>query len=167
MPGIDCAPFNAVQPHFITAPILIGAHDPLPRRSGWRAGSEDAAVLPTPTPVGYLRHTRHADAAQGGTAWLSQGLAQIGDGDGLDGFYGALRPLIWKYGYYVVRGDVQRDDEKLVEVLSAKILSAPRRTTRQSNQVQGYANPGWLKQFIEKTITKQGIKKELSNAKKP
>ena len=44
-PGVDLAPFNAAQPHYIAAPVIEGGHDPLPRRTGWRKGSDAAVTL--------------------------------------------------------------------------------------------------------------------------
>jgi hypothetical protein len=45
-PLIDRAPFNAAQPLYVADPIIIGGHDPLPRRTGWRIGLEDVVDLP-------------------------------------------------------------------------------------------------------------------------
>jgi hypothetical protein len=50
-PGIDCAPFNAAQPHYLADPVILtGGHDPLPQRTGWRKGLEPAVVLPALVP---------------------------------------------------------------------------------------------------------------------
>ena len=45
-PGVDLAPFNVAQPHYIAAPVIEGGQDPLPRRTGWRKGSDAAVTLP-------------------------------------------------------------------------------------------------------------------------
>lgn len=45
-PTIDRAPLNAAQPLYIADPIIIGGHDPLPRRTGWLHRFDDTVTLP-------------------------------------------------------------------------------------------------------------------------
>src|SRR5206468_3678157 len=45
---IDCALFDPIQIHYIADPIVEGAPDPLPKRTGWRKGMEEAVKLPAP-----------------------------------------------------------------------------------------------------------------------
>jgi hypothetical protein len=64
-PDIDRAPFNAAQPLYVADPIIIGGHDPLPRRTGWRHGLDDAVELPALDPVIRARVT--AEPCSSGT----------------------------------------------------------------------------------------------------
>ncbi len=57
-PRVDLAPFNAAQPHYIAAPVIEGGHDPLPRRTGWRKGSDAAVTLPPLRTVASCRRGR-------------------------------------------------------------------------------------------------------------
>ena len=88
-PGVDLAPYNAAQPHYIADPIIEGGHDPLPRRTGWRKGGDDAVVLPRLQPQEQRKHAGTGRHTAGGD--LYSALSRLGDGEGLDGFHGPLR----------------------------------------------------------------------------
>lgn len=57
-PSVDRSPFSAAQPHFIADPIIVGGHDPLPRRTGWRYGLTDEVVDRTHTRATYWHEVR-------------------------------------------------------------------------------------------------------------
>jgi len=127
-PGVDTAPFNAAQPHYIAAPIIEGGHDPLPRRTGWRQGIESEVVLPV---------LRHIDAkarptgtgAAGRVGSVMDALAYLGDGEGLEGFHAPLRTAVMRYAGQVARYG-NRDDDTLKASLKEAVRAAPRRLDR-------------------------------------
>ena len=63
-PLVDTAPFNAVQPHYLTDPVISGGVDPLPVRTGWRHGTTADVVLP---PLPDVADGRHVDRNIPGT----------------------------------------------------------------------------------------------------
>jgi hypothetical protein len=92
-PGVDRAPYNAAQPHYVADPIIEGRHDPLPRRTGWRIGEEDEVVLPALIP-GWRKPRpakREGSNIAGNGGGIDDALDLLGDGEGLDLNY----PLIW------------------------------------------------------------------------
>jgi hypothetical protein len=81
-PGIDDRLFNAAHAHYIAAPLIQGAPDPLPRRAGWRKGAEDAAVvLPRlhtdPASTGRPKESSPDDATRE-ACLIAQNLARCG-----------------------------------------------------------------------------------------
>lgn len=84
-PMADPALYNAAQPHYIADPIIEGAPDPLPRRTGWRKGMDDSVVLPALRPPERRGYSGTGGHTAGGN--LTDTLARLGDGDGLDGFH--------------------------------------------------------------------------------
>lgn len=127
-PGVDRAPFNGAQPHYVAAPIIEGGHDPLPRRTGWRKGIETEVVLPALRPEQPRARTVGTGAA-GRVGSLTDALAYLGDGEGLDGFHAPLRTAIMRYANQVARyGD--RDDDTLKASLKDAARAAPRRSGR-------------------------------------
>jgi len=122
-PGVDRAPFNAAQPHYIADPVVENGFDPLPRRTGWRRGLEQAVVLPAlmrqaarPRPPGT--------GAAGRTGGVAGALAFLGHGEGRDGFHAPLRAATWQYARRCGRYN-DRDDEALKTELRAAIRTAP------------------------------------------
>jgi hypothetical protein len=96
--GIDQKLFNAVQIHYCTDPIIVGAPDPVPRRTGWVQGERDYVTMPEMN-VGALRTKRSAqsysNASSGGlspsqAATVDGALAEMGDDEGLKGFHGPI-----------------------------------------------------------------------------
>ena len=90
-PGVDRAPFNAAQPHYVAAPIIEGGHDPLPRRTGWRKGIENHVVLPALKPK-VMRPRPIVASATGRVGDIHDALAFMGhegieEGRGGDGFH--------------------------------------------------------------------------------
>ena len=137
--GIDPVLFDAVQIHYIAAPIIEGGHDPLPRRTGWRKGSDAAVTLP------QLREEppRQRASTGGGAAGNVQAALQLlGDGDGLQGFHAPLRRATL---LYAKRGN--RDDAPFIEALKAAIRAAPRRADRTS--VDEYLSEHYLQRLID------------------
>lgn len=80
-PGVDRAPFNAAQPHYIADPIIEGGHDPLPRRTGWRKGLEAAVALPALSP-NVARPRQPGSGATGRSGDVMDALAYLGHGEG-------------------------------------------------------------------------------------
>ena len=141
-PGVDRAPFNATQPHFVADPLIVGGHDPLPRRTGWVQGTEEEVVLPAvpvrqagqPVTIGRL--------PPGG---VNEALGRLGDGEGLDGFHAPLRGATMRYARQSVRSGA-RDDAALVQKLRAAILAAPRRSDRD---LEAYRTGPELQRLID------------------
>ena len=83
----DYSVFQAVQPHFIAAPIIEGGPDPIPRRFGWIDGIDGAVTLPPfvkTKPNGHANATAHGSSHIVGSE-VEDHLIRFGDGPGLDG----------------------------------------------------------------------------------
>ena len=95
--AVDYALFNAAQPHYVAAPIIVGGHDPLPRRTGWVKGSQASVALPpAPAPSAPERsYSRTASTIL--SADVDGCLKLLGDGDGLEGFHLPLLSATWQY----------------------------------------------------------------------
>ena len=122
-PGVDRAPFNAAQPHYIADPVIEGGYDPLPRRTGWRRGLEQAVVLPALV-AQAARPRLPGTGATGRTGGVAGALAFLGHGEGRDGFHAPLRAATWQYARRCGRYN-DRDDEALKAELRAAIRTAP------------------------------------------
>lgn len=140
-PGIDARLFCPVQEHFIADPIIEGAHDPLPRRTGWRIGLEDEVVLPElpPRPTG-------GGATRAGYTGQAGGLEVLGDGAGLEGFHAPLRTATMRYAAGCTRGSQPRDDAAFIAALQAAVRAAPQRPDRDVESV--YTQDYYLQQLI-------------------
>ena len=124
-PGVDRAPFNAAQPHYIAAPIIQGGHDPLPRRTGWRKGLDTEAVLPDLAPEQPRPRPTNMGSA-GGAGGVLDALAFLGHGEGGQGFHAPLRVATLRYARQCARSG-ERDDDAVKAMLRMAIRSAPRR----------------------------------------
>ena len=127
-PGVDRAPFSAAQPHYITAPVIEGGHDPLPRRTGWRKGLEEAVVLPE-LRAEPVRSRPTGTGASGRVGDIADALAFIGhagieEGRGGDGFHEPLRTATLRYARRCQRYN-ERDDEAIKAELRDAIRAAP------------------------------------------
>lgn len=138
-PGVDGAPFNAAQPHFVADPMVEGRADPLPRRAGWhrRPGLDAAVVLPDltpapPRPARPMTATRGAGRGAGLQEAMAAALAGMGRNLGGDvsrsGFHEPLRTATMLYARHVTSRGAPRDDEALKEWLRDLIEAAPRNT---------------------------------------
>jgi putative DNA primase/helicase len=152
-PLVDIAPFSAVQPHYLTDPVISGGIDPLPVRTGWRHGTIAEVVLPPlPDVADRSAHTSpHSHNAKTGAAGLHAAnidgaLARLGDGDGLDGFH---RPLLAASMQYCIRCQKggTRNDAKFIVDLCAAIEAAPKRDSRAD--VAGYLDEVYLHRIID------------------
>lgn len=156
MPGVDHATFSAVQPHYVAPPKLIGGHDPLPVRIGWRDGIDDEVTLPEPAPAS------RATAMRGGVApgfgWTSP-LLIMGDGPNRLGFYAAIRDAVWRYCALVRRGGT-RDDDEVIALVREAIRRAPKAETRTN--IDTYSNENWLRRLIEAALCKQAFQQGIS-----
>ena len=120
-PGIDTAPYETVQPHYIANPIIKGRPDPIPRRTGWRKGIEQAVRLPAPT-----GRTLQGGAVGGAYSGVSASLEQMGRGfPGAAGFHAPILAETMRYARGCVRDPGQRNDEQIKAMLRAAIISAP------------------------------------------
>jgi hypothetical protein len=153
----DLSPFSAVQPHFVANPIFVSGYDLMPRRYGWRDGTEDEVSLPPVPPRPVYVPSPPGSAPAGGSAWLTMGLDQIGDGAGRGGFHSPIRGIIWTYAGHVLRGAITRMDPELIALISRRVLSAPVRDDRSGVEVAGYADHRFLKRKIDEAITKRGL----------
>jgi len=148
-PAVDPALFQAVQPHFVAAPIFVGGGDPLPRRSGVLDLGEDHAILPE-IDVGQLKRdfkTMYPAAATGGS--FDDRLAQMGDGPGLGRFHGPLRDTIMA----AVRGglDLARMQALKARLRSA-IMAAPKKPGRD---VKHYLSDQYLDTSIQGALQRR------------
>ena len=143
-PGVDLAPFNAAQPHYIAAPVIEGGHDPLPRRTGWRKGSDAAVTLPLLRTETSRQWASSSSGRIGGD--VEDALALLGDGDGLQGFHVPLRTATMRYAKRCARYG-SRDDDSFRETLRAAIRAAPRRPDRTS--VDDYLADHYLQRLID------------------
>jgi hypothetical protein len=134
-PSIDRAPFNGVQLHFIADPIIEGGHDPIPRRTGWRRGLEEAVELPALRPRENRPPQVGAGVVTRGGSHLDA-LAYLGDGDGLDGFHAPLRKATMIYARRAARYGERNDDGLKADLLDA-IRAAPRRLGRDLSTYDG------------------------------
>ncbi len=127
-PGVDRAPFSAAQPHFIADPVIEGGYDPLPRRTGWRRGLEQAVVLPAL--VAQAARPRPAGSGAAGHAGgVMDALALLGDGEGGEGFHAPLRAATLRYARECSRyGD--RNDAAIKAKLLQAMQEVPRKAER-------------------------------------
>ncbi|WP_236038327.1 hypothetical protein [Belnapia arida] len=147
MPDIDHAPFNPVQPHFVTDPRVVGGRDPLAgRRTGWREGAAEAvlpALPPTPPrPARKARDTHHLYEDGGlevprvsnlpSTSFLDDLQRSLGDGPGRKGFHEPLRRATLRYAAQVAGGHTQRSDEQLIGLLLRLVAAAPTQRCRHA-----------------------------------
>ena len=130
--------FNAAQIHYIAAPVIEGGHDPLPRRTGWRKGSDAAVTLP---PLREEPPRQRASAGGGAAGTVQDALALLGDGDGLQGFHAPLLRATMRYAKHS-----NRDDATFIEALKTAIRAAPRRADRTS--VDDYLSDHYLLRLI-------------------
>ena len=151
MPGVDYAPFNAVQPHYVSPPKLIGGHDPLPSRMGWREAGDDVVYLPL-LPATEAKGLVLAQIYSV-SDWTDP-LRMIGDGEGRMRFYGAIRCAIWRYVSLVRRGGT-RNDTMVTALIAKAVARAPRSATRSLRDIELYMNEVWLRRQIEAAFRKQ------------
>ena len=123
-PGVDPAPFNAAQPHYIADPVILtGGYDPLPRRTGWRKGLEPAVVLPALVAKAPRPQATRA-AATGRCGDIGDALDTLGHGENGEGFHAPLRAATWRYARQCSRTG-NRDDKGIKAELRAAIRAAP------------------------------------------
>lgn len=138
MPEVDHAPFNAVQPHFVTDPRVVGGADPLAgHRIGWRDGTAEVELPPLPEkppkPARRALATFHYDAggevpcvpAPAATGLLNDLQRTLGDGTGREGFHDPLRRATLRYAAQVAGGHTPRGDARFVSLLRRLIAAAP------------------------------------------
>ena len=119
----DFSVFQAVQPHFIAAPIIQGGPDPIPRRFGWIDGIDGAVtlppLLPKPTPSGVGYNDTYTAGRE-----VEDHLAAFGDARGLDGFHLPLLRSTLAYARRCLRYG-GRDDAAMKATLTKAIQDAP------------------------------------------
>ncbi len=139
-PGVDLSPFNAVQPHYIANPIIVGGPDPIRQRVGWLPGTRHAVDLPDPS---QPKHGREASAGISRSGSIRNALANLGDGDGLGGFHSPLRTLAMEYARSCARYG-GRDDSRFKAELLAAIASAPTKAGRDKS--------GYGEEYLQSSI---------------
>jgi putative DNA primase/helicase len=150
-PLVDIAPFSAVQPHYLTDPVISGGIDPLPVRTGWRHGTIAEVVLP-PLPdvtAGRSHVDRNFQGTMVGatgfhTASIADALERLGDGEGRDGFHRPLLIASMKYAIRCEQGGV-RNDRQFITKVQAAIDAAPKRDGRD---VAVYHGEPYLQRII-------------------
>jgi uncharacterized protein (DUF927 family) len=157
---LDTAPFSANQPHYVCDPVIRDldgrpAPDPLPARLGWRPGTHDVVALPplieTPKAARKPRSARAIGrSATPGmfAADLTECLAKLGDGPGLDGFHAPLLAAGIQYARRCAKG-ARRDDEAYFEKINAAIEAAPRRPDRSESEISKYLDGAYHKRVID------------------
>ncbi len=149
MPGVDHAPYSAVQPHYVATPVLIDGHDPLPARSGWRHGLNTTVTLPTLTPKQAALEQQAAKYAPTTGTWADP-LCHVGDGKRR--FYGPIRDAIWRYTDLTERG-AARIDAKVISIIQRVVAAAPRSPNR--SDIARYLDADWLQKMINAAINKR------------
>ena len=124
----DFSVYQAVQPHYIAAPIIQGGHDPIPYRFGWIDGIDDAVTLPAlqkpkPPKGGPIPHVVGRE--------LEDHLASFGDGPGLDGFHTPLLRCTMAYARRCLRYG-GRDDVTMKAILTKTIQQVQTAPSRRS-----------------------------------
>jgi hypothetical protein len=154
---IDVAIFRTVQPHYTAAPIFIGMHDPLPRRSGLHIGLEDEVEFPA---VELRAQARAASGFTGGfkfTGGFEARLMHLGDRPGNpfgSGFHLVL--LSATASYVGLHGRDGTDVEALKARLREAILAAPWKKDRDPQEIDRYLSDEYLDDIILGAIEKFG-----------
>ena len=142
----DLSFFNAAQPHYIAAPVIVGAPDPLPRRTGRLKGANANVTLP------LLRHAAPRQRTQSRSynpeGGVEDALARLGDGDGLCGFHEPLRTATMHYATRCARFGVRADnDDAFIDTLRSVVSAAPRRADRAN--VDEYLSGDYLQRLLD------------------
>ncbi|MBB5696441.1 hypothetical protein [Muricoccus pecuniae] len=132
-PAVDRAPYNAAQPHYIADPIVEGRHDPLPRRTGWIKGREDAVTLPTldletlRAAVKERKQRARTGAGLDPSAerTVTGVLALLGDAEGFEGWHEPIRRATLLYACQTP--PQSRDDEAMKGACRDAIAAAAAR----------------------------------------
>jgi hypothetical protein len=148
MPGVDHAPFNAVQPHYVAPPVLVGGHDPLPTRTGWRLGLHETVTLPEFTPQQVVA-VRQASSYGHSTGTWADPLCHVGDDKRR--FYTPIRDAIWGYAGIIERG-ATHIDAKVIGIIQQVVATAVRSPTRDIGR---YLDAGWLQRMIDEAVNKR------------
>jgi hypothetical protein len=154
-PGVDTAPYNAAQPHYIADPIIDGGHDPLPRRTGWCKGMETEVCLPAvdldQLKAALVEKQNRVLSGKGldpaAVRTIGGALALMGDGDGLSGFHAALLRATFLYARQTP--EKMRDDESLKALCRSAIDVAPRAATRSRGELDRYKSDAFLDDLID------------------
>ena len=157
-PGVDLAPFNAAQPHYIADPIIENGHDPLPRRTGWCKGLEDAATLPALDLVALrdaINKKRERVASGAGldasaARTIAGALALLGDDAEHEGWHAPLRRATLLYARRTSAKN--RDDEALKQACRAAIKATAEREAARLHSAADLArlvSDAYLNQLID------------------
>lgn len=152
-PQVDRSVFGAAQPLYIATPVIQGGPDPLPRRTGWRKGLDDAVALP-PLDLAALHETIRAKrqrAANG--AGIADAMAHGLEGllallgDGREGFHVPLRTVAMVYARRTA--PQERDDAALKDAVRQAIADAPCAPHRSRGELERYGSDHYLDDLIE------------------
>lgn len=156
-PAVDRAPFNAAQPHYIADPIIEGGHDPLPRRTGWVKGLDDAVTLPALDLAalrGAVQARRErlatgADLDPTAARTVAGALALLGDGEGREGWHAPLRRATLLYARQTPPQN--RDDEAIKEACRDGIQAAADRERGQHSaaDLARFASDAYLDALVD------------------
>jgi len=167
--------FVANQILYTADPIIQGAPDPIPQRTGWKDGQSRVVVLPALTPA-QPRQARAAPTGprkQGsaGTARVTGGasasLAEMGDGAGKRGFHAPLLAETMRYAGRCAAGTGTRDDDAEVNRLRGAVLAAPCGESRSPEPVDTYASDDCLRGLIESAFDRVADDQASATAIKP
>jgi hypothetical protein len=151
---IDDALFRAVQPHYVTAPIIRGMPDPVPRRSGLRKGLDDAVslVLPEKTAATTGSERSGEGIAFRETVGFEAYLGRIG---GEDGFNRAIYKAIWSYvGSNGADAGTREGRDLLKDRLKEAIKEAPP-GGRTPEDIARYASDAYLDSEISRVVARK------------
>lgn len=149
--AVDLATFVPNQLTFTADAQLVGVEDPLPQRSGWIYGDEDAVALPRPLPASLRpRAPRPPGEGVRPMSGCVAALSAMGDGEGLSGFHAPLRRAAMLYARDVVEFGKPRDDEGEVVLYQSAVEAAPCRDGRRGR----YLSEHYLGALIEGAFRK-------------
>lgn len=148
---IDVSTLRCTQMYFTACPEFIGK-DPIPIRSATVVGSSDRIEIDDDL-MERIRSRRLANVGRGkGTSGslppalgFDENIAQLGDGEGLDGFHRVLRDAI--FAYCVEHGE-GFDQETLKEMLRELIDNAPKNACRAVGDIENYKSDSYLDHSI-------------------
>jgi hypothetical protein len=145
---IDTSLYNAVQPHYIAAPIFTGLPDPLPRRTGLRQGLDDdvSLLIPPPDPK------QPDQPCEGGWQPGKGTDAYIAAIGGAEGF---REPIKHAIASFVAINGSKADATALKAAIRAAVLRADA-SGRDKETIERYADDEHLDAIIEWARAQQG-----------
>lgn len=141
---IDPALYQAVQPHFIAAPILIGIDNPVTQRSGLLPKTNESVSLVVPEAhASNYSNFSHAKSTEQDILSASEWLSKVGDFPGGLGFHEPLRQASW----HLVESLGQSGKAKIKEQLR-KAIRAADKSSHSDADIARYVSDAYLDDLI-------------------